>query len=121
MAHNNLGVELRQRASLTRRLDSTSRHCKLSPITRGAQHLGRRCARWASSTRRLDTNEQALRIKPDYFSPTTTGKCAGAEGQVDEAIGQYQQALQINPIRPKRISPRNRSGRVDRVQMQCTV
>ena len=117
-AHNNLGSRSRRKASWTKRSPATPRRCASSRITRRPQQP-RQCAPGPRQAgRRHRPLHRGAAPQPDYPDALNNlGNALQAQGELDEAIARYTEALRLKPDYPDAL---NNLGTALRAQASWT-
>ena len=99
MAHNNLGLVLRQSGRETEAIEHYQQSVQINPNNAEAHNnLGNVFLQEGKVSDAIGHYEQALRIKPDYTEAhVDLGNALFGMGKAPEAIAEYEQALRIKP------------------------
>jgi Tfp pilus assembly protein PilF len=99
LAHNNLGVVLREQGRLQAAIQQYEQALRLKPDSAEAHNnLGTALRQVGKLPEAIGQYEQALRLKPDFaMAHYNLGNALLQAGKPGEAIGQYEQALRLRP------------------------
>jgi Flp pilus assembly protein TadD len=99
MAHNNLGVLLRNQGRREEAIEHYHMAIQINPNHFDAlDNLGVVLADEGRFDEAIENYQKAIQINPDYFDALNNlGVALAAKGRFDEAIENYQKAIRINP------------------------
>ncbi len=99
LAHNNLGLVLKQAGRLPEAIDQFKLALKIDPGCAQAQvNLGTVLMQMGDGPQAIEQYEQALKMKPDFKEGyNDLGLALHRTGRAQEAIEQYERALKISP------------------------
>lgn len=99
MAHNNLGVWLKNQGRIEEAMEQYHMAIQGSPdFFEALDNLGVALVAEGRLDEAIDSYHQALQISPLYFTALNNlGVALAAKGRFDEAIHNYRQVIQINP------------------------
>ncbi len=99
LAHNNLGVVLKNRGKVQEAIEHYEQTLRIKPdFVEAHNNLGAALTQVGKLEDAIGHCEQALRIKPNYAEAhNNLGVALKQVGKLQEAIGHYEQALRIKP------------------------
>jgi Tfp pilus assembly protein PilF len=99
VAHNNLGIALREQGRVDEAIEHYSEALRIKPDhARAHNNLGVALKMKGAIDGAIAHFEAALRILPDYEAAhNNLGAALKKQGRLNEAIGHYHEAIRINP------------------------
>jgi tetratricopeptide (TPR) repeat protein len=99
MAHNNLGLLLRNQGRMAEAMEQCQKAIQINPnFSEALENLGVALAATGRFDEAIENFRKAIRLNPNSSSaPNNLGIALAAQGRFDEAIENYYQAIQLNP------------------------
>jgi tetratricopeptide (TPR) repeat protein len=103
LAHNNLGLLLRDQGHIEEAMEHCQKAIQLNPnYSESPDSLGVALAAQGRFDEAIECYRKAIQINPNYSAALNNlGVALVAEGRFDEAIENYYKAIQLNPNNPK--------------------
>ena len=105
MAHNNLGLLLRNQGHIEESMEHFHKAIQINPNSFEAlNNLGLALAAKGRFDEAIENYRKAIQIKPNYCEALDNlGVALTSKGQFDEAIENYRQSIQVNSNQPETI------------------